>query len=243
MKIEIRKDPGALAEAVAQELVRISHEQPAGGPRAAVALSGGSTPKRMYEVLARPPLLAQVAWDRLELFFGDERAVPMKHPDSNFGVAKRALFDKAPVRAHRMRAEADADLEYEALIKEHVVTLGAGALPCFELILLGVGSDGHTASLFPGTAALKERSRLVVMNEVPQLRTRRMTFTYPLLNAAKRIFVLVTGAEKKDLVRGCLNPNVKRPSAESWPILGVQPVSGKITFWLDEPAAEGLRIG
>jgi 6-phosphogluconolactonase len=110
-------------------------------------------------------------------------------------------------------------------------------VPVLDLVLLGLGEDGHTASLFPGTAALDETERWVVMNDVPQLGTRRMTFTYPLINAARRVWILVTGAGKRQIVAQCLAARISDGAAKRWPVLGVRPAAGEFIWWLDEAAA------
>jgi 6-phosphogluconolactonase len=205
-------DASEVAQRAAARLRELVDAHP-GGPFT-IALSGGSTPKRLYERLELP-------WSKVELFFGDERSVPPDHPDSNYGMVKRALLDRTGASAHRMRAEeGDAD-GYQRLLEERV--------PAFDLVLLGLGTDGHTASLFPGTAALDEARRRVVMNEVPQLRTRRMTLTFPELNRARRAWVLACGADKKPVLE-------KLARGERYPIARVAP-AGELTWWLDREAA------
>jgi len=233
-RIEVRADAAALARSVAEEIAALSKR--AGDEPVAIALSGGSTPKRLYEVLAAPPFFDRVAWKRVEFFFGDERSVPQDDPESNYAMAKQALLEKIPSPAHRMVAERGEAEAYEALVQSRVKRQ-RGGIPAFDLVLLGMGDDGHTASLFPATAALQERKRLVVMNEVPQMRTRRMTFTYPLLNAADRVWVLVAGRAKRDIVTECLaaRKRGKRP----YPILGVEPTEGQLVWWLDQAANPG----
>ena len=230
----ISKDAADLARRVA-ERVRDLSEEGGTAPRT-IALSGGSTPKRLYESLAQPPFRDTVRWDRLEFFFGDERSVPPDHPDSNYRMASEALLSHVAVQGHRMRAEAGEADAYERLVRERIVEKRDG-IPVFDLILLGMGGDGHTASLFPGTKALDERNRLVVMNEVPQMKTRRMTFTYPLINAARRVWVLVPGADKRERVKECLDALAKPSGERPHPIVGVQPAHGELVWWLDEGSA------
>lgn len=185
-----------------------------------VALAGGSTPRRLYERLTLP-------WAEVELFFGDERAVPPDHPDSNWGMVKAALLDRSGVRAHRMRAEAGAAGEYESVLKSRVRQ--DRGWPRFDLVILGVGTDGHTASLFPGTAALAEARRWVVMNDVPQLGARRMTLTFPVLNAARRIWILCSGADKRPVVE-------QLAAGARLPVSRIDP-DGELCWWLDRAAA------
>lgn len=230
----ICKDAADLAGRVAERIRALSEEE--GSTPRTVALSGGSTPKRLYEVLAKPPFRESVRWNRLEVFFGDERSVPPDHEDSNYRMAQEALLSHVPVQVHRMQAEAGEADAYERLVRERIAETRDG-IPVFDLILLGMGGDGHTASLFPGTAALEERNRLVVMNEVPQMKTRRMTFTYPLINAARRVWVLVPGADKRDRVKECLDALARATGERPYPIVGVQPTHGELIWWLDEGSA------
>ena len=229
------EDRSALARAVAERIAELSQgAQGDGNGPSTIALSGGSTPKALYETLAAPPFLERVAWPRLELFFSDERAVPPDDAQSNYGLAARTLLSKIPSPTHRMVAESGEAEAYEHLIRSHI-DKRRGDVPVFDLILLGLGDDGHTASLFPGTRALEERERLVVMNEVPQKNPRRMTFTYPLINAADRVWVLISGSEKRDMVARC---RAARALGEHpYPILRVVPTDGELVWWLDQAAA------
>jgi 6-phosphogluconolactonase len=170
-----------------------------------IALAGGDTPRRCYEQLAGR---RELAWPRVEFFFGDERPVPPDHPDSNFAMADRALLRPLaidPRRIHRIEADR-SDLDSAA----HDYEDALARFPILDLVLLGMGADGHTASLFPHTAALSETRRSVVANEVPQLGTRRITITFPLIERARAVLVLVTGAAKADalaqVLAGPLDP-------------------------------------
>ena len=180
------------ARALANRLAAILQE----GQRRYVAVSGGSTPKALFELLATE-WRDHLPWDKLTLFQVDERCVPPDHADSNWRVLKETLLDPIPaITAHRMEAETeDGDARYQALLLKHVPS-SAGGVPVLDAVLLGMGADGHTASLFPDTAALKERERLVVFNAVPQLQTTRCTITYPLIQAARNRWFLIAGADK-----------------------------------------------
>lgn len=228
------KDAADVAHRVADRIRDLSEES--GARVRTIALSGGSTPKRLYETLAKPPYRESVRWGALELFFGDERSVPPDHQDSNYRMAYEALLSHVTVKAHRMHAEAGEADAYEKLVRERITETRDG-IPIFDLILLGMGGDGHTASLFPGTKALDEGDRLVVMNEVPQMNTRRMTFTYPLINAARHVWVLVPGADKRERVKECLDALANQPGERPYPIVGVQPTHGGLVWWLDEGSA------
>lgn len=237
IETRVYPDPERLAATVAEAIAALAVRQArtASGPLG-IALSGGSTPKRLYELLAAPPHVDRIPWRQVEFFFGDERSVPPDHPDSNWGMAKRALLDHVPAPAHRMEAEkGDAD-GYARLLGERIARRRDG-VPVLDLVLLGMGDDGHTASLFPGTAALAERRRSVVMNDVPQLHTRRMTLTYPVLNAADRVWALIAGAGKRAVVAECLAAAADPGDPPARPILGVRPTAGELVWHLDAAAA------
>ncbi|MCC6766750.1 MAG: 6-phosphogluconolactonase [Deltaproteobacteria bacterium] len=234
IQTKIFEDGDALARAVARDLSTLAAA--AASAPFTIALSGGSTPKRLYELLAAPPCRERVPWTKVELFFGDERSVPPEHPDSNYGMAKRALLDHVPVTAHRMRAEHGDAEGYARLLGERIARRRNG-VPVLDVVLLGMGEDGHTASLFPGTAALGERARWVVMNDVPQLHTRRMTLTYPVLNAAERVWVLSAGAGKRTMVAECLAAAARGDDPPPRPIVGIRPTDGELIWFLDKAAA------
>ncbi len=204
-----------------------------------IALAGGSTPKPIYAALALSPV---IDWSRWELFWSDERTVPPDSPESNFGMVAEALLDPLagkgvqPGRVERMRGEGDPH-EAARAYDEMLRTLGNSTVPRFDLILLGMGADGHTASLFPHTAALAEGTRCVVANEVPQLHTERLTFTYLTLNAARRVLFLVRGHDKAATLRKVLEgPR----DVATLPSQGVSPTQGTVTWLLDDAAAESL---
>ncbi len=239
--VVVYPDPQALANAAA-ELVRTltigaSHDR----GQATIALSGGSTPKAMGAVLAQPPYLDEIPWGSTHFFWGDERWVPLESPESNAGEAKRGYLDIVPVPARNIRPfdtsgdPEDGAAEYEAIIR----TVVAGQpIPMFDLVLLGMGDDGHTASLFPQTEALGERDRLVVPNYVPKFDTTRLTFTVPLINAARAVVFLAAGPGKaerlSDVLDGELDP-LNLPSQL------ISPTHGTLTWLVDEAAAANLK--
>jgi 6-phosphogluconolactonase len=233
-------DAADLAGRLAEGVSALS--QGNGAERVAVALAGGNTPKLLYETLAVPPWRERVRWERLDLFFGDERAVPPAHPDSNYGMVQEALLSRVSVAVHRMPAERGDAEAYARLLGERVGARRDG-FPVFDLVLLGMGKDGHTASLFPGTAALDEQQRWVVMNEVPQLATRRMTLTYPVFNRARRVWVLISGRDKREILSQCLAARTERGRERQWPILGVRPAGGELIWWMDRAAAGAAAPG
>ncbi|MGB9075172.1 MAG: 6-phosphogluconolactonase [Terriglobales bacterium] len=238
--IEVLATPADLFRGAAEEFVRLGRSAIGAQGRFAVALSGGSTPKNLYSLL--PENYADFAWARTFFFFGDERHVPPDHPDSNYRMVSEALLAKIPIPAenvHRVRAEnpdaAAAALEYEEELR-HFFELEPGELPRFDLILLGLGPEGHTASLFPDSEALKEQSRLVVANWVEKLNANRITFTLPVLNRAAEVMFLASGAEKADIVGQVLRGNNTPPL----PAQRVLPDDGKLVWMLDEAAAAKL---
>jgi len=205
----------------------------------AIALAGGDTPRRTYERLAAD---ASVDWPRVEFFWGDERAVPPDHPDSNFRMADRALLRPLgidPRRIHRMAAERDdlaaAARDYEAELAK--VCGEPGGPPRLDLVLLGMGADGHTASLFPRTSALSESRRWVVANEVPQLATRRLTITFPLIEHARSVIVLVAGESKAPALAQVLQGP---PDRERLPSQRLRALAS-VEWLVDTAAASGLR--
>ena len=228
-------DAEELSRRAAEEFVRRAR-----GRRFSVALAGGSTPRRLYQLLADAPYREQVDWTHVEFFFGDERTVPPDHVDSNFRMANEALLaqlDLPDRQIHRMAGERDdIDAAAAAYANEIGKVLG-GTPPAFDLVLLGMGRDGHTASLFPGTAALFERRRWVVPNLVPQLDTRRLTLTVPILNHASCLLFLVAGAEKREALAAVLE-GPRDP--ERFPSQLVRPEHGELLWLVDRAAAAGL---
>jgi 6-phosphogluconolactonase len=241
---DIRKltTPQELFEAAAEEVVRAANQAVAQRGRFTIALSGGSTPKNLYTLLATNARTS-LPWDRMYFFWSDERHVPPADPGSNYRMAEEAMLSKIPVAASNVfrvpteNPDAAAAAEaYEQTLRKFFA-LEAGQVPRFDLILLGMGPDGHTASLFPETAALREKSRLVVANWVEKLKTSRITFTLPLLNAARGVAFLVSGTDKASALHEVLEGNAP---GEQYPAKLVQPGDGKLIWFLDRAAASGL---
>jgi 6-phosphogluconolactonase len=240
-QVHIFDDVEQLSRAAAEWFVHLASDAVARSGRFTVALAGGSTPKRLYQLLAEPPYRDQIDWARWEIFWNDERAVPPDHPESNYKMAWDALFSRVPVdrsRVHRMPGEAaDADqaaIAYQREIAAALAVSAEGPPPTLDLVLLGIGEDGHTASLFPSTEALEEHSRWVVANHVPQRSMYRLTMTLPILNQARHVVFLVTGAGKAAVLSEILEgPSEPR----RLPSQAVQPTDGQLCWLLDRQAA------
>jgi len=243
LKVEYRvvADAAALAARAAEEITRAAEQAVAARGVARIAVSGGSTPKAMFALLAdaTQPWRARMPWEKLELFWVDERCVPPDHADSNYRMTREALLAKVPLspeQVHRMEGELDpeeAAARYESLLRNRFRLEGAET-PRFDLVALGMGPDGHTASLFPHTEAINELGRLAVANHVPQKDTWRLTLTWPVINAATEVFFLIGGADKAETVREVFTGerDVERlPSQLIWP------ASGILTLILDQAAA------
>ena len=243
LKIRCQEDPAppALARRAAQYFVEMAGEAVAYSGRARIAISGGSTPKAAFELLADPhqPWRNRMPWDKLDLYWVDERAVPPDDPDSNYRMTREALLDRVPLhpsQIHRIEGELDpeaAAARYESELRNNFFLEGAD-LPRFDLVALGMGADGHTASLFPRTQAIHELRRLAAANRVPQKDAWRITLTWPVINRASSVFFLIAGAGKasvlSDVLTGTLDPE-RLPSQLIWPSSGI------LTLILDKAAA------
>ncbi len=207
-----------------------------------IALAGGRTPKAVYERLAEAGTPA-IDWARVHVAFGDERLVPPDHADSNYGMARAALLARVPIPAHQVhriegeRLDADAAAAAYSAVLAGALRPEPGAWPVFDLVLLGVGADGHTASIFPGTAAVRETRRLAVAGDAPTAPERRVTLTFPVLNAARAVVILASGADKASAIARAFTDGT--PVAEC-PVRGVRPASGMVTWLLDAAAAADL---
>jgi 6-phosphogluconolactonase len=234
----------ALCRAATEEITRLATQAIAARGRFIIALSGGSTPKAIFAQLAANHAEGRstVEWSEVEVFFGDERSVPADHPDSNFRMASEALLNHVPARAdrvHRVQTElggAAAAARYEEELRQ-TLQPSDDAPPRFDLILLGMGTDGHTASLFPGTRALYETQAWITHNPVPQLNTERITFTYPLINRAAEILFITAGPDKAAMLRNVLRGE---PTGQIYPAQRIRPISGRLRWLVDEAAASAL---
>ena len=234
MSVVIFENPEKLAEAAARAFVEKAAKAIAERGRFAVALAGGSTPKATYEVLARDHA-SDVDWADVHVFFGDERTVPPDHEDSNYRMARGALLDHVPVGSvHRMKGELPPD-EAAALYEEELLTFFEDGPPVLDLVMLGIGGDGHTASLFPETSALEVTDRLVVANPVPKLDTTRLTLAVPVLNAARDVNFLVAGEDKAEALKEILEGDA---DPRRYPAKLVQPPGGPV--WMVDRAAASM---
>jgi 6-phosphogluconolactonase len=241
IEYQVHPTPHTLARAAADFFVEQTRKAVQARGRARVAISGASTPEAAFRLLADPaePFRAAVPWDCIDLFWVDERCVPPDHADSNYRMTREALLDHVPIPAaqiHRMEGELDpeeAAARYESELR-NAFRLEGAELPRFDLVALGMGDDGHTASLFPSTAALDALMPLAVANHVPQKNSWRLTLTWPVLNRADSIFFLIAGRAKAGVVQqvftGPHDPD-QLPSQLIWPAGGI------LTVMLDEAAA------
>lgn len=239
-EVRVLPDAPALARAAADEFSRMAFESVASQGRFTVALSGGSTPKAMFQLLASDHAQGHVLpWERIQIFFGDERNVPPDHADSNFRMASENLLSKVPIPAtnvHRIEGELDAHAaaaRYEATLRS-VFNGSPESTPRFDLIFLGMGADGHTASLFPGSSSLTEAQALVCATWVEKFRSHRITFTFPLINAAARVVFVAGGADKTAMLRHVLRGD---PSGHTYPSQRIRPTDGQLVWLVDEAAA------
>jgi len=245
MRPEIHENSDVLARQAARYLTELFRESIRTSRRFTLALSGGSTPKGLYERLAEAEFSKILDWNSIHIFWGDERCVPPEHPESNYRMARESLIDHVPLppqNVHRVRGEIEPQAASIAYEKELKAFFFAGharfpAVPAFDLILLGMGDDGHTASLFPKMAALHEQKRWVVAHHVEKLRSWRVTLTPRVINAAHNILFLVSGRDKarclKEVLQGPYRP-------EELPAQFIRPESGRLSWMIDAEAARLL---
>jgi 6-phosphogluconolactonase len=236
--------PAAVAQSAAKFFADSASAAVQARGRARIAISGGTTPEAMFNLLADPaqPFLKQIPWDKLDLYWVDERCVPPTDAESNYRMTKEALLSKvplAPERVHRMEGELDpavAAARYESTIR-NTFRLEGAETPTFDLVLLGMGDDGHTASLFPHTEAINDLTDIVTANHVPQKDTWRITLTWPVINQGREVAFLIEGAGKAqvlhDVILGPYQP-------DTFPSQIIRPSSGHLTLLLDSAAASNL---
>jgi 6-phosphogluconolactonase len=236
LSVHVYSSSEELAAAAARKFATRAEEAIEEGGRFAVVLAGGSTPEDTYGILARD-YLDRIDWSKVYVFFGDERSVPPHHEDSNLKMASEVLLDHVPVaNVHRIRGELPPEEAAEAYEEELRTFFQTEDVPRFDLILLGLGADGHTASLFPWTAALEVHDRWVVANPVPRLGTTRITLTLPVINAARAVIFLVAGEDKAEALREILEGDA---DPHAYPAKLIQP-PGEPEWMLDQSAASLL---
>ena len=238
--VGVYADTEAVAGGAAQTFAHLAREAVAERGAFSVALSGGKSPRRVYELLAGERFRDHVPWPDVHVFFGDERAVPADHPESNYRMASEALLSRVPVPAenvHRIEGVGDAAAnasDYESVMRGY---FGEADWPRFDLVFLGMGDDGHTASLFPHTRALAEARAWAAANWVEKLGAWRVTLTAPAINAARRVIFLVTGASKAERLREVIAGD-RDPSR--LPAQLIRPRDGWLMWYVDEAAAAAL---
>ncbi|MBE2270879.1 MAG: 6-phosphogluconolactonase [Anaerolinea sp.] len=243
MTFRVYATRSAAAHALATNVVRIAERAIAARDRFTVAFSGGNTPRDAYKLIASDEYVRQIAWAQTYAFLTDERSVPLDSPENNGHMIKDLLLNHVPMplpqifRIQSQNPPEQAASDYEAAMKKFFTGRLGQKLPKFDLIILGLGEDGHITSLFPGTAALAEQGRWVVANHVPQLDTWRITLTYPVINAAANIIFYVLGEAKADILKQALTPPAQPENA--LPVHLVR--APQITWIVDKPAASKLQ--
>ncbi len=236
--------PQQLFEIAAKNFCQITEDALSRTRRMTVALAGGSTPKALYTLLATDPYRTMVDWSKIHVFWGDERHVPPDHQDSNYRMAHESLLSQVPIVAshvYRIQGEwphaSEAAQDYEDTLRK-VFSLTSGALPCFDLILLGMGPDGHTASLFPGTDVVHESLKWVAAPWVEKFQTHRVTLTPVVLNQARHVMFMVSGEDKAAALHEVLEGHSQ---ADLYPSQVVNPEAGELLWLVDDKAASLLQ--
>lgn len=247
MHLQTFADAEAVSQAAAREFERSATESIMARGKFTVALSGGSTPRRLYQILSEAPHRDLIDWSKVEIFWGDERSVAPDHADSNYRMASEAALTRLPIpaeRIHRIQAERldrdKAAQDYQSEIAKVCGVDPNGEPPVFDLILLGMGPDAHTASLFPGSTGLKETSKWMVPNWVEKFKTWRITMTRPMINKARQVLFLVAGKDKAEPMHhvfcGPSNPSL-------YPSQLICPTTGQLTWYVDVAAMAELTKG
>ncbi len=239
MHVAVYPDSDALSHEAARYIVRLASQSIVTHGRFTLALSGGSTPKALYSLLGSEPYRSQIDWSLVEIFWSDERCVPPDSEDSNYRMAQEVLLSKiaiSPAQVHRMPGEQpDREAAAQSYAQEILRTFGTNGIPSFDLLQLGMGPDGHTASLFPHQASIHEQQRLLIhVSNTPKPPPDRLTFTPPLLNAAHNILFLVTGSDKADALHAVLEGTYQ---PDQYPSQVVRPPNGGVIWMLDSAAA------
>lgn len=242
--IVVLKNLDEIAREAARRVVSIARDAIVNRGRFDIALSGGTTPRSLYQLLASDEYRSQIDWTKACVFWGDERRVPPGDPESDYRMAHELLLAHVAVpeeNIFRMQGEGllnSAKVDYENKLTKHF-NLARREFPRFDLILLGLGADGHTASIFPGTRAVSDLTNLVIIYEVPQLGAERMTISRSVINNARNILFLVSGEDKAAALEATLE-GAKQPSR--YPAQGITPVDGELTWLVDKAAASKLKV-
>jgi len=241
MHIAIYDDKHALSEHATEYIMRIANESIDLHGHFTIALTGGTTPGEVYSLLGSESFQSRIDWQFVHIFWGDERCVPHNSPESNFYLAQEVLLDKIAIpksQIHPMPADQlDREAASQAYSIEMQNTFDTNGIPSFDLIHLGMGPEGHTASLFPHQASLHEKHRLVMPVSVPKPPPDRLTFTPPLLNAARNVLFLVTGSEKADALHAVLEGEYQ---PDEYPAQIVRPINGEVVWMLDKAVAQKI---
>ncbi len=240
LALHIHKDPAAMAERVAHHITQICEDAISERGVFTIALSGGSTPLPLFRLLSANDWIDRIPWEKIRIYWVDERCVHPDDPKSNYGIAREALLSHVPVtRYYRMKGEVDpvkAALDYEELIKEHF-QLQENEFPRFDCVLLGLGADGHTASLYPGEYGISEKKRIVVDQFIKSLKADRLSLTLPVLNNARNCIFMVSGKEKHHALTRTLN----LLEVPELPAQMVRPPRGELIWVVDESATHGIN--
>lgn len=241
LKAEVRifPDRKALSQAAADMFRSLADKAVSDRGRFTAALSGGDTPKQLYALLAEKPYCDQIAWERVHLFWVDERCVPPEHVDSNFRLAHELLFSRIAIPAknvHRIRGERGAERAAAAYEQDLKTFFGQDGYPAMDLVILGIGEDGHTASLFPGSPQVSEHDRLAVPVFPGTQKEDRVTLTLSVLNHSKQVLLIASGKTKQSVIRSILSDG----NPDGLPAGLVHPATGTCTWFLDQDAASQL---
>lgn len=242
-EVRVYQNTNLLNRALAERFVTISERAIAARGRFVVCLAGGNTPRSAYELMTTQEYTSLIDWSNAYVFWGDERCVPPESPESNVRMVRETLLNFVPVpinHINRIRGElppVQAAEQYDRTLRDFFRDRMNSGKPRFDLVLLGMGADGHTASLFPGTTALREEKRWAVANHVPSLDAWRVTLTAPAINAAANVIFLVSGAEKAETVKSVLEGN---ENSAQLPAQMIKPENGHLLWLLDDPAASRL---
>ena len=243
MQIAIYDDKHTISQHAADYIMRIAQESIDLHGRFTFALTGGTTPGEVYSLLGSEPIRSRIDWQLVHIFWGDERCVPHNNPESNFYLAQEVLLNNVAIPKSQIHPVPAGQIDRDAASQTYAVEMqhvfGTNGIPSFDLIHLGMGPEGHTASLFPHQASLHEKHRLVIPVSVPKPPPDRLTFTPPLLNAAKNVLFLVAGSEKADALHAVLEGEYQ---PDEYPAQIVRPTNGEVVWMLDKAAAQKLHV-